>query len=302
MCFYSWRALLGIALLGSSCIAAGNPRHTFASSGTLPLLLTVPHDGDAVIAGAPRRTKGTVVRDAGTRSLAEEVAGLLQEKTGRRPYIVVALVSRAQVDVNRREIDAIEDVNVAGNEKAEKPEYVANTTNAADAYREYHAIVAAYVAEIRSKFPQGALLIDIHGQSEVPTTTFQGSRSGLTVTRLIRRFGASALTGEKSVLAGLARRGYGVNPPLMASGLQEDRRFNGGYTVFTYGSHRDEGIDAIQLEFGRAHRDNPALPLDFADALVTFMQNHGLLEADSSRRVPASKLPAPAGTVSHELK
>ncbi len=79
-----------------------------AKAGTLPLLLTVPHDGAEFLGLFPHRTKGVTVRDVGTRELAERVADHLEKQTGRRPYLVIAKVSRRQMDVNRAEVDAVE--------------------------------------------------------------------------------------------------------------------------------------------------------------------------------------------------
>ncbi len=230
-----------------------------ATAGTMPLLLTVPHDGGDFLGMFPNRAKGVTVRDAGTRDLAERIAELLQQQTGRRPYLVIARFSRKQLDANRPEADAMESGELL------------------PAYRAYHDQVAAYVADMRARFPSGALLIDVHGQSQEPDTTFRGTRAGLTASRLVGRFGISALQGSNSLAGMLAARGYGVNPPLDAPTLREDPRFSGGYTVFTYGSHRPDGVDAIQLEFGRLHRANPRLAEDVASAILGFMQSHQLL-------------------------
>jgi N-formylglutamate amidohydrolase len=145
------------------------------------------------------------------------------------------------------------------------------------AYRAYHDQVAAYVAQLRSGFPSGSLLIDMHGQSDEPGTTFRGTRAGLTVRKLLGRFGPSALQGPKSILGQLAKSGYAVDPAPDTESLREDSRFSGGHTVFTYGSHRPDGIDAIQFEFGRQHRSNSHLPDDFAASIVTFMRTFDLL-------------------------
>jgi hypothetical protein len=59
--------------------------------------------------------------------------------------------------------------------------------------------------------------------------------------------------------------------------LREDPRFSGGYTVFNYGSQHPEGIDAIQLEFGKNHRANERLAEDLAEALIVFMTQYELL-------------------------
>lgn len=230
-----------------------------ARAGSLPLLLTVPHDGNDFLGFHPSRTQGATVRDVGTRDLAERVADLLQQQTGRRPYLVIAKVSRKQVDMNRPESEAVESGELL------------------PAYRAYHAQVAAYVAELREKFPGGALLIDVHGQSGEPNTTFRGTRAGLTASRLLGRFGPSALQGANSITGLLAARGYTVNPAPDAQDLKEDPRYAGGYTVFAYGSHRPEGIDAIQLEFGRQHRASSRLAEDLAAALAGFMASHALI-------------------------
>ena len=231
----------------------------FAARGTLPLIFTVPHDGENALPRVSVRSSGAVVRDAQTRDLAERTAAALEARTGRRPYIVVALFSRRYLDANRAEQEAME-----------SPE-------ALPAYRAYHDQIASWVAEVKARFPEGALLIDIHGQSSDPDVTFRGTRGGLTAKALLGRSGTAALQGERSIIGLLAARGYRVHPAPGTDDLREDSRFSGGYTVFSYGSHRPEGIDAIQLEFGRYHRTTRRLAADFADALVVFMQEYGLL-------------------------
>jgi len=230
-----------------------------AAKGTLPLILTVPHDGGEFLGLLPARTKGALVRDAGTRDLTERVASLLESRTGKRPYIVAAKFSRKYLDANRSEQDAME------------------SQDALPAYRAYHNQISSFIVEVKAKFPAGALLVDVHGQSDDPNTTFRGTRGGLTTKALLSRFGPSALQGDKSIIGVLASKGYQVNPFVGAEDLREDARFAGGYTVFTYGSQRPEGIDSIQLEFGRNHRTNSHLPEDFTEALIVFMKQYELL-------------------------
>lgn len=251
--------LLLTALLPPASSADGASSLVGSSKGTIPLLLTVPHDGGEIPGRLPVRTKGTLFRDAGTRDLAERVASILEERLGKRPYMVVAKVSRKHLDANRTEQDAME------------------SQAALPWYRAYHDQIAEFVSELKAKFPSGALLIDVHGQSGDPNTTFRGTRAGLTTKALLDRFGPSALQGEKSIIGVLASKGYQVNPVVGSDTLREDPRFDGGYTVFTYGSQRPEGIDAIQLEFGRNHRANPQLAEDLTDALMVFMTRYELL-------------------------
>jgi N-formylglutamate amidohydrolase len=232
-----------------------------ATPGTLPLLLTAPHGGTQPLGMVPARQKGVTVRDAGTSELAEQVAAALQSRTGERPYVVIARFSRKFVDANRAQAEAIE------------------SAAAEPAYRQYHGQIAAYVAELKAKHPKGALMVDVHGQSQAPDTLFRGTRAGLSTQRLLQRFGPAALQGEHSLLGLLAARGYQVNPEVGSTSLLEDPRYSGGHTVATYGSHHAEGIDAIQLEFGQHQRAQAGLARDVADALLGFMRHHGLLPA-----------------------
>ncbi|MBI4526239.1 MAG: hypothetical protein HY695_20775 [Deltaproteobacteria bacterium] len=116
--------------------------------------------------------------------------------------------------------------------------------------------------------------MDVHGQSDEPSTIFRGTRAGLTVKSLIARHGVAAVQGEQSITGLLETKGYRVMPSMASRSLREDSRFAGGYTVFTYGSHRPGGIDAIQLEFGRAYRGMSSLADDLADALLIFMNRY----------------------------
>jgi N-formylglutamate amidohydrolase len=252
--------LLPIAVTLGSRSHADDPASLVArSSGTMPLLLTVPHDGDQLVGWVAARTKGATVRDVGTRDLAERTAERLGERLGKRPFLVVARFSRKVLDANRAEADAME------------------STEVLPAYRAYHDQIAAYIEEIRQKFPGGALLVDVHGQSQEPDVIFRGTRNGLTTKKLLDRYGVEASQGERSILGVLASKGRRVNPALGQPSLREDARYAGGHTVFTYGSHMPGGIDAIQLEFGRNVRADEALADHFAGALTVFMSEYGLL-------------------------
>lgn len=223
-----------------------------AKQGSMPVILTVPHDGTETLGGMSPRSKGVTVRDIGTQDLAERTADLIEKQTGTRPYLVVAKFSRRYLDANRAEKDAME------------------SADALPAYRAYHNHIARFVAEVLQRFPNGALLIDVHGQSSDPNTIFRGTRNGLTVSSLIRKYGNAAIQGQDSIIGVLQKRGYQVFPTTQAESLTEDKRFAGGYTVLTYGSNATDGIDAIQIEFGRRSRENPRLAEDFTDAILVF--------------------------------
>ncbi|GCL61323.1 N-formylglutamate amidohydrolase [Pseudaquabacterium pictum] len=257
-----WQALLAAAcqvVMASAAAAQDTDALVIHQPGTLPLVLTVPHDGDQPVGFTPVRRQGTAVRDIGTRPVAEQVADLLAQQLGQRPCVVIARFSRRFIDANRSEAEALE------------------SDSALPAYRAYHAAVAGCVAQARAQHPQGALLVDVHGQGQEPTVLFRGTRAGLTTRALLQRLGPTALQGPDSLIGRLAARGYAVHPPIGSDNLREDPRFAGGYTVATYGSHQPDGIDAIQLELGREQRQNPQLPKDLADALATVLRQQGYL-------------------------
>ena len=251
--------LIALALVPGLSFAYDAQSMVVSSKGTLPLILTVPHDGGEFLGLLPARKTGAVVRDLGTRELAERVAAILETRTGKRPYLVMARFSRKYLDANRPEAEAME------------------SEDALPAYRAYHDQISTYVAEVKAAFPAGALLLDVHGQSQEPDTTFRGTRAGSSAKALLGRFGPAALQGVSSITGVLAAKGYTVNPAVGAETLREDPRYAGGYTVFQYGSQRPAGIDAIQLELGKKHRDTARLADDLAEALIVFMTHHGLL-------------------------
>jgi N-formylglutamate amidohydrolase len=226
-------------------------------SGMLPIILSAPHGGREAITGVPvRRGIGvaqfTTGRDQNTRELAERIASKLQERLGGKPFLVIAGFDRKYVDANRPSQDAFE------------------SEQARPYYEAYHRALAEHCENVRKLWGQG-LLLDIHGQSTEMGAIFRGTDNLNSVTDLERRFGKAALSGGNSILGLLERNGYKVIPT--SGGSDRERRYTGGYTTRTYGSHRGTGIDAIQLEFGSNLRSRDNLERtasDVARAIVVF--------------------------------
>lgn len=63
------------------------------------------------------------------------------------------------------------------------------------------------------------------------------------------------------VFGQLEANGFRVFPAndVPPRGTSEDAGYSGGYTVFTYGSHNRDGIDAVQIEFGARSRERIVL-------------------------------------------
>lgn len=255
--------LFGLALLIFSNSCAATPRGTdpqdfvFVQRGTLPIILTAPHGGEVRVSGISIRTQGKKATDTKTFELTKALVRELNDLLKSTPYVVAAKFRRKYIDANRPEGEAFED-------PCAKP-----------LYEDYHAHIREFVNELRQQNPDGALLIDIHGQSDDVNTVHRGTRDGMTVKRLLEQHGVVSLTGPKSILGTLQAAGYAVFPPNTALGKPlEDRRFRGGYTVITYGSHNSDGIDAIQLEIGSSLRKDPKFTKDLAQAIAMFYKSY----------------------------
>lgn len=226
-------------------------------SGMLPILIAAPHGGRAAIPGVPvRRGAGvaqfTVERDGNTAELAEGVAQGICERLGARPFVIVAGFERRYVDANRPAAGAYESA-------AAKPYYDA-----------YHLAIESAMSEVRARWG-GGLLLDIHGQSAERDAIFRGTDNGRSVTALRQRHGKEALTGPRSILGRMALKGYRILPD--TAGNERERRYTGGYTTRTYGSHRGTLIDAMQLELGtdlRARSNLERTASDLAEAIASF--------------------------------
>ena len=251
---------LTLLLFSAAQLFAQSTNLVHSHSGDLPIIITAPHGGTNIIKDATVRTNGTVLRDDGTYELAllvnEELTKLMK---GKQPYLVAAQFHRKYLDVNRPATNAFESPGA-------KPYYEA-----------YHNQTSNYVATIRQRFGGEGMMIDLHGQARDAASIFRGTGNGVTVLRLLQKKGENAFTGTNSILGQLAQMGYNVIPNNTPPGKPpEDRSYNGGFTVRTYGSHKDDGIDAIQLELGsqlrRANRKKFAKNL--AQAIYAFQQQY----------------------------
>jgi N-formylglutamate amidohydrolase len=228
-------------------------------AGALPIIVAAPHGGrEAIPQVEPRRGVGvpqfSAARDNNTAELAEAFVAGLATRLGSKPYLVIARFERKFVDANRPAAAAFESA-------AAKPYYDA-----------YHAALAGAVLEVRRRWGTG-LLLDLHGQGAERDAIYRGTDNGRSVAALEKRSGREALTGSMSILGQMAARGYNIEP----AGEHRESKYTGGYTTRTYGSHRDNGIDAIQLEFGTNLRSRANLERtadDLAAAVAAFARTY----------------------------
>ena len=252
-----------LAIMCRTGFAAYSDTMILTREGRLPVLITVPHGGNRAPPAVPFHRRGTTVTDAGTIEVAEALAKHIERNLGAPPYLVAALFSRRHIDANRPADAAYE------------------SPTARPFYDDYHQAISRYVARIREQFPHGALLIDSHGQGADADVVHRGTRNGATVAALLRRHGQDALIGPQSLLGALATRGYRVFPPNTPPGTPpEHRGYSGGHTVHFYGSASAAGIDAIQLELGRALRNDERFTAALGEAVAVFYRAY--LSGDAS--------------------
>ena len=69
------------------------------------------------------------------------------------------------------------------------------------------------------------------------------------------------MIGPDGLFGRLEANGFKVFPgnDVPMRGTPENAGLNGGYTVHAYGSERDNGIDAVQMEFGSRYRQKATL-------------------------------------------
>jgi N-formylglutamate amidohydrolase len=202
--------------------------------GTLPVLLTCPHDGGEQPAGVLKRTGPTpecpdfeTDRDRCTRAVTTGLAQRLLDLTGEAPSVVIAEFDRDYIDANRPAACAFEPGQGA---------------NAQQFYDEYHDTIRQFVDDIRAENGGLGLLFDIHGTGGIegtPAALYLGTVNGLTARRLVRA-DPQALQRRRSLRGFLEAADYAV--------VAEAPKLVGGYTVRTYGSHHSDGLDAVQIE------------------------------------------------------
>jgi N-formylglutamate amidohydrolase len=238
--------------------------------GTLPIILSAPHGGQARVEGSKDRTRGVLVRDDMTAEIAMLVAQRVTAKLGAKPSYVIAQFSRKDADANR----APESGEAYENDAAKSP------------YDAFHHALRTLVDEQRAERGDlGAILIDIHGQKREPEAIVRGTRDGKTVARLVARRGEEALSGPESICGRLRKMGYRVLPE-EKSAADGDRRadarhpldekfFDGGYIVEHYGSMSPTGIDAIQIELGEMReKETLKVARDLGDAIAGFYETY----------------------------
>ncbi len=239
-------AVLFVWATTSTTIAAAEPSDLLidVQRGTLPIVMSAPHGGTIDAPGVPHRKNIDAERfvtgiDGNTLELAHKIADAVEKELGGKPYFTFARFRRRHLDANR------------------SAEHAYEVPAAKLYYDEYHGTLTEFCREVQNKFGAG-LFIDVHGQNAYPDEVLVGTVGGETVKLLRQRFGDESLVGRNGVVGFLRSAGLKTMPAIDATEFNLPR-FNGGYTVQSYGSHKPIGIDAVQFEYGGTYRQTEKL-------------------------------------------
>lgn len=228
--------------------------------GTMPLILEVPHDGMEGYPGVPERKNPKnfpafrTGRDLNTAELALKMQTYFQEKTGKKPYVVILKLARKWIDVNREEERGVENEKVAA------------------VYRHYYTKLNEARNEIIAKFGKG-LMLNIHSSNTWTHDVYFGSGGMRAVKPLLKRSGINAYAGEFSIQQALSDKGYEIPGYKNIPGEQGP---TGNVNRALTWSDKDSKLDAIEIEInGKKHLETPEnlvkFTEDFSEAVRRFM-------------------------------
>ncbi|WP_171182693.1 BPL-N domain-containing protein [Alienimonas chondri] len=229
-------------------------------AGDLPIILSAPHGGRALVPGVPERTgeafqpgvgedtgkyKFVTSRDTRVDQLALLVADGLEQRTGKRPSLVVARFSRKYIDANRPRGAGVEH------------------PLALPAYDLYHQKLDDLIRRQQGR----GLLLDIHGQSAEKDSVFRGTRSGVTAGAPYQAGEEVESPGKRPIHLRLADAMKSNGFAMLPEGDGPESRYTGGWIVWDHGAQQEDGIPSIQLEYGTKLRKTTAIQAT-ADATV----------------------------------
>lgn len=237
------------------------------TEGTLPVLVSIPHDGraipDAIAERMTEAARANTDADWHVRRLYDFAAGL-------GANVIAARQSRYVVDLNRDPADTslypgavntgIVPILTFDGEPLYRPGEAPGEAEVAERiatyWRPYHDKLVETLEDLRGRFG-GAVLFDAHSiRSEVPRL-FDGR---------LPDFNLGTSSGA-SADADLEARAYSVLTAASAYTSVLNGRFTGGYITRAYGRPED-GIHAIQLELSQRTYMNEAPPFDYAPAVA----------------------------------
>ena len=254
-------------------------------SGTLPIILTVPHGGSLKPANVLARRYGVTGTDSNTIPLAEMIIEELSKRYGGKPHTIISHLDRSKLDPNR-----------------EVEEAAQGDPTAIAAWHRFHDSAQKACNSVMKKSGAG-LLLDIHGHRHLD----QRVELGYMIKGDILKHSDAELNADAALIASTCIRDLDkrspqsfaelVRGPQSLGGLLEDRGFrclpsptkaspafmagyfSGVYDVAAHGSCDGGTVSAIQVECPWNNvRDTPEHQRRFAvalaDSLGTYFEVH----------------------------
>lgn len=264
-----------ITVAASHAQTPGLEKYIETRSGTLPLILTVPHGGSLKPDNMLARRYGVTGTDSNTIPLAEMLIEELQARYGGRPHVIISRLHRSKLDPNREIKEAAQ-----GDPTSEA------------AWHRFHDSARKACDAVMKKHGLG-LLLDIHGHRHLDQRVELGylikgeqlkaTDAGLNAdAALIAATGirdldkrspqsfAELVRGPQSLGGLLEFRGFRCLPsPTKAQPGVMAGYFSGAYDVSAHGSCDGGTVSAIQVECPWNNvRDTPDNQRRFARALA----------------------------------
>jgi hypothetical protein len=248
------------------------------TAGDLPVIISAPHGGTLTPGTIPDRSgsNATIVRDANTDLLADEVRTAFEAETGGSPHVIVVHLHRRKLDANREIVEAAE-----GNGAAER------------AWREYHGFIEAARQHVVGRHARG-FYIDLHGHGHevqrlelgylLSAVDLASDDVTLNSAPLVQRSSirtlaetgtathAELLRGAQSLGTLFELHGYAAVPSTSQTHPDGAPYFTGGYNTRRHSSQNGGLIDGVQIEANmQGVRDTEASREAFASAVVSVM-------------------------------
>ncbi len=244
-------------------------------SGTLPIILTVPHGGTLKPANVLARRYGVTGIDSNTVPLSEMIIEELERRYGGRPHAIISRLSRTKLDPNRELEEAAQGDPIA-----------------VAAWHRFQDSAQKACNSVMKKSGVG-LLLDIHGHRHLDQRVELGylikadvlkhsdaelnADAALIASTSIRDLDkrspqsfAELVRGPQSLGSLLESRGFRCMPgPSKANPAFLAGYFSGAYDVTAHGSSTGGTVSAIQVECPWNNvRDFPENQRRFAIALA----------------------------------
>jgi len=244
-------------------------------SGTLPIILTVPHGGSLKPANLLARRYGVTGTDSNTVPLAELIIEELETRYGGKPHVIISNLHRTKLDPNRDLEEAAQGDPIA-----------------VAAWHRFHDSAQKACDTVMKKSGMG-LLLDIHGHRHLDQRVELGylvkgdvlkhsdaelnAEAALAASTSIRDLDkrspqsfAELLRGPQSLGGLLEFNGFRCLPsPSKANPTFMAGYFSGVYDVAAHGSRSGGTVSAIQVECPWTNvRETPETQRRFAVALA----------------------------------